>query len=107
MPYQFIKLDVVSPRSVYLRLNRNYKSLGYSGPRGSSPFVEYGDCAHQAVVFSRDPHSFVGVWPDPDRLYLYNDDERTQIDYFDWLGKLMPRSAKIYNACDAIARSIM
>lgn len=98
MPYQFIQMEVPDAKHVYLPLNRNYKPLGYGTPRQTTPWVDYSDYLHQAVVFERDPHGFQGIWEEPERLYLYSDNSGTQKTYFTRLEKLMSRTVRLYQA---------
>jgi hypothetical protein len=99
MPYCFHKIDAPGAKDVYLPLNRNYKPLGYAGPQGSSlsSWVDYKDYLHQAVVFSRDPSTFEGIWTKTTPfLYLYSDSSATQATYFQRLEKLMSRTIGLY-----------
>lgn len=100
MPYQFLKLDLVGAKHIYLPLNRNYKPLGFGKPLGNSDHVNYLDYRRQAISFLRDPHSFKGVWYDVSGLYLYGDEEASQSTYFERLGLLMDRVVKLYGATD-------
>jgi len=100
MPYCFHKMDAPGAKHVYLPLNRNYKPLGFAGPRGSSShqsWVDYKDYLHQAVVFSRDPSTFADIWTKTTPfLYLYSDSSATQATYFQRLEKLMSRTIGLY-----------
>ncbi len=85
MPYQYQYIEHGKIKHLYLPLNRNYKPLGvYSDAR-----VEYEDYAKQGVIFSRDPHTFKGIWSSPNGLYLYTDNPETLTDYFDRFNKLL------------------
>lgn len=88
LPYQFVQLEMPKHKHVYLPVNRNYKPLGVV----SEEFVDYDDFLDQAVIFRSDPHEFVGVWNNPDGLYLYDDGPESRRDYFVRLGRLADRS---------------
>ncbi len=94
MPYYFEKLEHPKFKWVYLPVNRNYKPLGIS----SDKWVDYDSFMNShAVRFSRDPITFEGIWRgvDPDELFLYNDDRKSRLDYFERLGKLMEKSIEL------------
>lgn len=82
MPYQFVKLRK-EPGHTFLPVNRLYEPLGSS----TNAWTIWDDFAHQAVRFSRDPHTFRDVWFN-NRLYLY-DDGLVFSEYFKRLEKLM------------------
>jgi hypothetical protein len=92
LPYQFVKVELGGRKHTYLPLNRNYKPLGVLG----RAHIKYEDYAPQAVVFGSDPHTFKGVWSDPKGLYLYDDNTRSRVDYFERLEKLLSRTMPMY-----------
>jgi hypothetical protein len=44
------------------------------------------------MIFGSDPHGFKDVWWDAETLYLYDDGERSRLDYFERLGRLLARN---------------
>ena len=96
LPYQLqaVTIPGMPYKHVYLPLNRNYKPLGVV----SRDWVEYEDYIAQAMVFTRDPHEFEGIWFDPEGLYLYDDDPRSRVDYFERLDRLLKKGVKIFKA---------
>ncbi|WP_156464243.1 hypothetical protein [Afipia sp. Root123D2] len=90
LPYQFVKID--GPRKhTYLPVNRNYKPLGVV----SKEWADYHKFHDQAVVFAKNPAEFKGIWYNEDGLYLYSDDPKTRLDYFERLQKLLSYSAAL------------
>ena len=95
MPYTFEHLTVrkyvlpggkvamlpLKNKHVYLPLNRDYKPLGFYGRR---IWVDYNDYYKQAIVFSRDPKTFDGVWWNiqENGLFMYDDWQDSRKDYF-------------------------
>ena len=97
MPYCLTPTD-----SGFMLLNRNYKPLGVV----SKTRVDYEDFPAQIVKFTIHPRRMKGVWsyhgiqgkgenwstdnPAPNGpWWLYNDGDRSRVDYFQRLGKLM------------------
>ena len=96
MPYLFQKVDVDGVKWAFLPLNRNYKPLGIIGAK----HVDYRDFALSGGVrFGRNPASLNGIWTnisgDGSQLWLYADDPKTRIDYFDRLETLMSLSLPV------------
>ncbi len=87
LPYLFEPMTVAGYKHLYLPLNRQYKPLGVIP---YDPQVNYEDYREHFVKFSRDPHTFTGVWIPDNRgyLYLYDDTEKNSVGYFERLERL-------------------
>lgn len=90
LPYCFERMDAPDlGKWVYLPLNRNYKPLG-TPPK--SDWVKYEDYRSHFIAFKSNPTNLEGVWFSmwgESRLYLYNDNPDTCVDYFDRLARAL------------------
>ena len=86
MPYTLTRLPDAKRPLTFLPLNRNYKPLGVCGRE----WVKYEDYEFEAMIFAVDPRKFKGVWETirVNDLWLYNDNPKSRMDYFERLAKL-------------------
>jgi len=96
MPYLFQKIEVDGVKWAFLPLNRNYKPLGVV----TREHVDYREFAQShGVKFPRDPAKLIAVWntisDDGTQLWLYEDNPRSRVDYFQRLDRLMSLSLPV------------